>query len=115
MMNTDKKEAPASPSGATISHLVPIDSTAVPADHSLSTAHLKMLAEDSAISPEVIAARGYKTLSDPLNARAFNFSQKQTGTGLLIPIRNVHGEVVTYQLRRDDPRFDELLWKSWAD
>lgn len=69
----------------------------------LSPDHARLIRE-SAISPEVAQARGYRSVwkKSELGAVGFANSQKITPT-LLIPIRDVHGEIATYQHRPDAP------------
>ena len=53
----------------------------------LSRAHLEMLRRGSAISDEVIAARGYRTVTDPADLAALGFSPSQQRVpGLLLPL-----------------------------
>src|SRR5262245_38461247 len=63
------------------------------------------LIEASGISPDVAAARGYRTVMKPSELRRLGFGENQARVpALLIPIYNVIGEVVLYQARPDDPR-----------
>lgn len=63
------------------------------------------LIRDSAISPEVSAERRYRTVSSKSELRGLGFGGAQCRVpALLIPIRGVHGDVVTYQIRPDAPR-----------
>lgn len=50
----------------------------------LSDKHLKMLCDESGISPEVIAARGYWTANDPRELAALGFKPKQQRTPALV-------------------------------
>ena len=76
----------------------------------LSDAHLAEV-RASAISTEVIAARGYETVTNPRGLPdAFAGSQKKMH-GLLIPIRDVTGIIATYQLKPDNPRTDPATGK----
>jgi hypothetical protein len=70
----------------------------------LSPQHAAML-RASAISPEVAARRGYRTVwtKDELAAARFADSQRQVPT-LLIPVCDATGEVVLHQHRPDHPR-----------
>jgi hypothetical protein len=64
-----------------------------------------MLFTESGISEEVIAARGYVTVTDRAEARQLGFGKAQAlAPALLIPLWTVDGEVSNYQLRPDDPR-----------
>ncbi len=65
--------------------------------------HRAMLAEGSAIAPEVIADRGYRSVVAAETA-ALGFAPYQQRDGLLIPIRNVYGDVALHQLKPDAPR-----------
>lgn len=70
----------------------------------LAPQHLELIVR-SGISPAVSAARGYRTVTDAEELRALGFGERQLHTpGLLIPVRNVFGEVVLHQLRPDVPR-----------
>ena len=71
----------------------------------LSREHRTSLEVDSAISPEVIAARGYRTITVKAELRRLGFSASQTQTpALLIPVSSPTGEVVLHQIRPDFPR-----------
>jgi hypothetical protein len=66
--------------------------------------HEQMLAE-SAIAPEVAAARGYRSVTDPAELRALGFADYQARVpALLVPGRDVHGQNGRYQIRPDNPR-----------
>ncbi len=86
----------------------------------LSPSHSRMLNVESGITDEVIAARGYTTLTNRAEARQLGFSEAQARTpALLIPIWTVDGEIKTYQLRPDVPRLSkgkavkyETPWRS---
>ncbi|HYC76726.1 MAG TPA: DUF3854 domain-containing protein [Planctomycetota bacterium] len=70
----------------------------------LSEQHAALL-RASAISETVAAQRGYRTIVDPEELAALGFSEAQRLVpGLLIPLRNVTGEVVGHQYRPDRPR-----------
>jgi hypothetical protein len=71
----------------------------------LASHHYAMLTQESAILPELIAARGYRTISKKKDLEAFQFATAQRRVpALLIPIYNAYGEIVLYQLRPDVPR-----------
>lgn len=72
----------------------------------LSKVHRNTLRE-SAISEEVIAERGYRTITDAIRLQAYGFKSKQANVpGLLVPtIWNRHP--VSWQFRPDDPRKDD--------
>jgi hypothetical protein len=69
--------------------------------------HAKLLSE-SGITPEIAAARGYRTVTEKKNLEELGFGVKQRRVpALLIPIHNVRGEVALHQLRPDEPRRDK--------
>ena len=73
------------------------------APNTLSDSHGRMLFEESGISPDVAAERGYYT------ARARSevpeaFKDYQRKPGLVVPMFSPDGETVGYQLRPDRPR-----------
>lgn len=72
---------------------------------SLLPEHEAHLQEDSGISPEVIAERGYysATKADELAKLGFRHWQRRVPS-LVIPIRGVDGEVATWAIRPDEPR-----------
>jgi hypothetical protein len=66
--------------------------------------HLELI-EQSAISPKVAQARGYRSVTTRAELERLGFSSAQRLVpALLIPIWNVLGETATYQLRPDTPR-----------
>lgn len=75
-------------------------------EDALDERHLLMLREESNISEEVIAARGYYTEHDPegLAKLGFDENQRVLVPALAIPIRDVTGEVVLHRIRPDNPR-----------
>jgi hypothetical protein len=74
-------------------------------DDPLSSVHSHMLAVASGISPAVIAARGYRSVTVKTRLRELGFSAAQCLTpGLLLPVWNISGEIATYQFRPDQPR-----------
>jgi hypothetical protein len=84
--------------------------------------HKKMLEQESAISPEVICERGYRSVRSPgtLERLGFGKFQRQVPT-LLIPLWNVDGEQIGHCHRPDKPRVKkgkkvkyERRWKSRA-
>ena len=79
----------------------------VPDPHStldLLPHHLRLI-EASAISPAVARARGYRSITTSSALRKLGFSERQArAPALLIPVWGVHGEIVLYQARPDDPR-----------
>ena len=71
----------------------------------LSSEHRYALEQGSAISPEVIAARGYRTITARTELRRLGFSEAQSRVpALLLPVWGVQAEVVLYQSRPDAPR-----------
>ena len=71
----------------------------------LSPHHKAMLGEESGISPEVIAERGYFTATTKAELKQLGFSDAQRNVpALVIPIWGIKGEIVSYQLRPDTPR-----------
>lgn len=75
---------------------------------SLSLEHSQMLVEESAISAEVAAERGYSTATGPEELRELGFAgdQQREGTALVIPVRGVDGRLRFYRARPDQPRED---------
>jgi hypothetical protein len=70
----------------------------------LSKKHESILREESGISPDVIEARGYRTIEKKADLKRLGFSDTQCNTpGLLIPIFGPNGEIVNYQYRPDEP------------
>ena len=69
----------------------------------LSPEHQQQL-QDSAISPEVIAARGYASSTSMAALRRLGFSQAQQRHGLLIPVYTVWGSLAFHVLRPNEPR-----------
>jgi len=79
--------------------------TSRPADkNNLSAEHAQALTA-SAIAPEVIAARGYQTLTQKAQLRRLGFGDAQSLVPtLLIPIWSISGEIALYHHRPDTPR-----------
>lgn len=66
------------------------------------------LIDGSAISPEVVAARGYRSVQVKAELKSLGFSEQQIRVpALLIPIWGAAGEVVLYQARPDLPRIKD--------
>ena len=75
----------------------------MPEQH-LSPAHEAMLLE-SAIAPEVIGARGYRTVTTKAELGRLGFPDRQRRVpALLLPIWSVLGEICGYMIRPDEPR-----------
>ena len=70
----------------------------------LGSARAEILQRYSAIRPEVIASRGYRQIDDKhLPAlKQLGFSEKH-GPGVLVPLYGKDGEIVSCQVRFDDP------------
>ena len=62
------------------------------ADVYLSEYHRQMLEQESAISPDVIRARGYRTVTAD-EARKFGFNGHQARDGLLLPVHTTDGHM----------------------
>ena len=74
-------------------------------DPILSHRHRHMLEAKSAIMPEVIRARGYRTIEDPEELLKLGYETYQARTpGLLVPLYDIWGNLSSYQHRPDDPR-----------
>ena len=74
----------------------------------LSPEHLSMLREGSAISDEVIAARGYRTILEGNELRELGFAREQCrAPGLLIPLHTSDGQQPLCVYRPDLPRVVE--------
>lgn len=73
----------------------------------LSDKHRKMLEVDSAISGEIAEETGYYSVLNPRALPAVFTGHQRELHGLIIPNRNVFGEIVTYQIRPDNPRLDD--------
>lgn len=74
----------------------------------LSDSHRTMLEHKSGISPEVVTARGYKTVTTKTELKQRGFSPAQQNVpALLLPIYSPTGEVVLYQTRPDTPRINK--------
>jgi len=82
----------------------------------LSERHLKMLRDASGISDEVIAARGYRTVTDEKELIPLGFSTVQRRTpGLLIPCHGPDGSNGFFSFRPDSARVIENRRKREAD
>src|SRR5215831_4598150 len=63
------------------------------------------LLDASGITPEVAAARGYRSVTDASELEALGFADyQQIVPALLVPVYGVDGEIATYQSRPDAPR-----------
>ena len=73
-------------------------------DPTLSDRHRHMLEVESAITAEVIQARGYRTVEDPEELLSLGFQPYQAITpGLLVPLYDMWGNISSYQYRPDNP------------
>jgi hypothetical protein len=82
--------------------------SSIPTDNAsarLLSHHLQEL-EASTISPAVRDARGYTSITNPRALPSIFTRKQRTMHGLLIPIRDVTGDVVSYQLKPDNSRVD---------
>lgn len=67
--------------------------------------HETMLLDESAIAPEIVEERGYRSVEKKAKLKDLGFSEAQCNVpGLLIPVWGVNGEIATYQYRPDQPR-----------
>ena len=77
-------------------------------DEQLSSEHLAALVQGSGLSPDVIRARGYRTLEKAAHVRCLGFSDTQARVpALLIPVYGTSGALVLYQARPDTPRIKD--------
>lgn len=67
--------------------------------------HLRMLHNESGISPEDILARGYFTATDPEQLRELGFAEYQLRTpALVLPVHGVKDGPLFHRARPDNPR-----------
>lgn len=79
----------------------------------LAPEHRRQLIEGSGIDPEIVAERGYQTLTEPQELRALGFSKNQRRTpALLMPTYGPDGEPAGYQVRPDKPRSDSNKYET---
>jgi hypothetical protein len=72
----------------------------------LAEHHEKMLLKESGIKPDVVEARGYRTVKTKAELKRLGFSDAQRITpALLIPVFGPDGEIATHQIRPDEPRW----------
>jgi len=69
----------------------------------LSPEHERMLREDSAVSPQIIAARGYYTATKPSEVPEEFSARQRRRVGLVIPLYSPDGKTVSYQIRPNYP------------
>jgi P4 family phage/plasmid primase-like protien len=72
----------------------------------LNAHHHTMLHTASAITAEVIKARGYASIDDPRDVQDLGFTKAQARTApvLVVPLWDVHGHQSGWQIRPDSPR-----------
>ncbi len=76
--------------------------------HFLADHHSKMLIEESGIDPEVVAARGCRTVETRAELERLGFGRAQRNVpGLLFPIHGPAGGIASYQFRPDEPRIKD--------
>ncbi len=74
-------------------------------DLCLSEKHMRMLAEESGISDQVIRDRGYRTITSEGDLVQYGFSPAQRRVpGLLIPLHSTDGKIGMHVYRPDNPR-----------
>jgi Domain of unknown function (DUF3854) len=73
----------------------------------LSEEHRRMLERESAISPDVLAERGYFTAARRSEVPLIFTKEYQRRRGLVIPTLAPDGETESYRLRPDTPRRDK--------
>lgn len=74
----------------------------------LDEKHLTELTKESAISREVIKARGYRTVMTKEALAALGFSHaQQLPPALLVPYSDIHGQNGFYQAKPNEPRTDK--------
>src|SRR5215212_1824574 len=67
--------------------------------------HRRQLVEESGIAPEVILDRGYRTAKTKTELERLGFSRpQQRAPALVIPMYGPTGDLVTHQIRPDNPR-----------
>src|SRR5919112_389771 len=73
----------------------------------LAPNHLELLVKGSNIALSIVEERGYFTATEPEEVIELGFSSVQARVpALVIPVRNVSGEVVFHRIRPDNPRPD---------
>src|SRR5215210_4358840 len=69
--------------------------------------HGRQLVEESGIAPQVILDRGYRTVKTNAELKRLGFPRtQQLAPALVIPMYDPTGELVTHQIRPDNPRKD---------
>jgi len=70
----------------------------------LDERHLTELRDGSAIPQDLIAERGYRTVTDAAELRSLGFADFQARPGLLIPLHDTYGRNSRFALKPDQPR-----------
>ena len=85
--------------------------------NTLSQKHYTILHEESGISDDIIAARGYRTITHSKELLDLNFSPKQSNNvpGMLLPVCTPYGGNSLYTYRPDLPRVVEDRRKGNPD
>jgi putative DNA primase/helicase len=88
--------------------VTPMEAQDIPAiGRYLSPNHLELLIKGSNIASDVIEERGYFTATVPEEVIQLGFGSVQARVpALVIPVRDVSGEIVFHRIRPDDPRPD---------
>ncbi len=74
----------------------------------LASHHRAMLLEESAIAPEVVEARGYRTVRKKAELERLGFGRAQRNVpGVLFPLHGPAVGMVSYQFRPDEPRMKD--------
>ena len=82
----------------------------------LASHHYAMLHDESGIADAVIAARGYRTITDAAELERLGFAPAQRrAPGLLLPLWTTDGKNGTYIYRPDNPRVRENRRKKLPD
>jgi hypothetical protein len=77
------------------------------AARTLSPEHRRALLEDSAIAPEVISERGYRTATDAGELEKLDLAHyQQRVPALVVPVYGVDGKLRFHRARPDNPRGD---------
>jgi hypothetical protein len=97
------------PSASLVSHRAP--SASVPIhENPLAERHLRELREGSGLSDQVIAERGYRTVTDPAELRDLGFANAggwvPPTPGYLLPVYDTRGRNGRYYFKPDHPRQD---------
>ena len=70
--------------------------------------HRQQLLEESAIAPEIVVERGYRTVKTKTELKQLGFSSaQQLAPALLIPMYSPAGEITSHQIKPDIPRKDK--------